>query len=473
MKVNDIVALARSRGVPEAILSLAPEDRFPGWPLVGGGAPTSTANLPNILTRTYNRENYFAPHERSMAKFYDGTEDFPDGGKPLGVERRWGIRTKDSHAAGGTAESGDLPAFNPPSVLQAAIAAITVAAAVAWSEVMLSVGQGEGILNTTDIIDDHVKMTTRNIMSALNRLSLGHGTGRMAVVEATTSAATTFVCRNPEHVLQLREGMTIDFFDTDTGGSKQGATETISSINFETRTVTIGNARTLTAGWGVYKALSSTVSEYGIAPTGMRAVVDNATLAASVFGITRSSNPQVNATVLTAGGGTQAYSEKLVRKGLNRIFFSTGLEGEEIWTNRGVVAEHLNHLTGTRVYTVGPGDNTPKYTIGADQEQIAFQHNGKKIPFKIDPDLPARELAILTRSLFRRHILRKTSWVGDGSGSDGSSSPILMQAPGTGANTYALQKVAGLVWMGNFGHLQPKANTRITEIADEELAGDA
>jgi hypothetical protein len=136
------------------------------------------------------------------------------------------------------------------------------------------------------------------------------------------------------------------------------------------------------------------------------------------------------------------------------------------------VAEHLNHLTGTRVYTVGPGDSVPSYTIGANQEQIAFQHNGKKIPFKIDSDLPSQEMALLTRSLFRRHVLRKTSWVGDGTGADGAGSPILMQAPG-GTNTYALQKVAGMVWMGNFGHLQPKANTRIVQIADEELANDA
>ena len=78
--------------------------------------PTTTANLANILTRTYNREEYFAPHERVMTKFYDAVEDFPDGGKPLGAERRFAIRTADSHATGGTAESGDLPTFNPPQI---------------------------------------------------------------------------------------------------------------------------------------------------------------------------------------------------------------------------------------------------------------------------------------------------------------------------------------------------------------------
>ena len=437
-------------------------------------AATTTATLANILARTYNREDYFAPHERSMAKYYDSVEDFPDGGKPLGTDRRFTIRTKDSHAAGGTAESADLPAFSPPSVLQASVTAIQVAASVAWSELMAMVGQGEGFVGVgTDIIDDHVRMTTRNLMSALNRLTLGHATGRMAVVESTTSSSLTFVCRLPEHVLQLREGMTIDFYDTDTGGSKQGATQTIVSINFETRTVTLDATRSLTAGWGVYKALSTSVSEYGIAPFGLRGIVDNGPLAATIFGITRSTNPQVNATVLNAAPGLQSYSEALVRKGLNRIFYSTGLEASEIWLNQGVLSEHLNHLTGNRIFTVAPGETVPKYRIGHDERQVGFDHNGKFIPFKVDSDLPAREMLLVTGNLFRRHILRKANWVGDGVGPDGSPTAILMQAPGTGANTYALSKVAGLLWAGNIAHLQPKANCRITDIVDTELAGDA
>src|SRR6185503_19927465 len=132
----------------------------------------SSASLQAILPRTYNREDYFAPHERAMAKFYDTTTDFTDGGAPRGIDRRWAIRTKDSHAAAGAAEASDQPTFRAPSVIQAAVSAITVAATVAWSELLMAAGQGEGILNASDIIDDHVKMTTRNLMSALNRLSL-------------------------------------------------------------------------------------------------------------------------------------------------------------------------------------------------------------------------------------------------------------------------------------------------------------
>jgi hypothetical protein len=431
--------------------------------------PTTTANLPNLLTRTYNREQYFAPHERIMTKFLDSVEEFPDGGKPLGIERRFAIRTADSHATGGTPEMGDLPAFSPPQVLQAVVTAVQVSASCSWSELMLLVANGEGTLGE-DIIDDHVKMTTRNLMTQLNFLTLGHGTGRLAVVEAGTTTVATFVCRNPEGVLQLRKGQLIDFYDTDTGGSKQGASETITAINFETRTVTIGNTRSLTAGWGIYRALSSSVSSYGIAPNGLRGIVDNGALAASIFAITRSSNPDVNATVLTAGGGRQSYSEKLVRKALNRIFFLTGLEAEEIWMNEGVRSEHLNHLTGNRIYQQS-GDAVPSYRTGNKME-LGHEYNGKFIPFKVEGDLPANEFMCITKSLFRRHILRKANWVGDGVGPDGAASAVLMQMPASSGQSYALGKVAGMLWVGNLAHLQPKANTAAREVFDEELAGD-
>jgi hypothetical protein len=434
---------------------------------------TTTANLPNILVRTYNREGYIAPHERHMAKFYDTTEDFEDGGKPVGSARYFGIRTKDSHATGGTAEAGDLPTFSAPSVLQASVTGVQVSASVAWSELMMLVGQAEGSIYAEDIIDDHVKMTVRNMMTRLNSLTLGHGTGRLAAVQTTTTSATTFIARLPEHVLQLREGMLVDFYDTDTSGSKQGASQTIVSINFETRTVTINNGRSLTADWGIYKALSSTVSSYGVAPNGLRGIVDDGDLAATIFGITRSSNPQVNATELNASGGLQDYTEKLVRKGINRIFFQTGLEPDEIWMNQGILSEHLNHLVGDRIYQLGPNDNVPKYRIGQNLMDIGFQHNGRFIPFKIESDLPARELFIITKNLFRRHVLRKANWIGDNIGPDGSPTAVLMQAPASAGQTYSLQKIAGMLWVGNMAHLQPKANTVINEISDEELAGDA
>lgn len=429
----------------------------------------SVATVPNILAYTYNRDRYIAPHERFMTKFYDGVQDWPQPPGAIGRGRVFEVVTADSHAAGGVAESASLPEFNDPTVINCTLTAIEIAASLQFSELIAAVGKEDGLVSKVDVIDRFVRMTTRNFMSALNRHTLGHGTGRMAVIQDTTDTLTTFVCRNPESLYQLRVGMTIDFYDTDTSGSKQGNTETISALNFETRTVTIGNARTLTAGWGVYKNIetSTPTSEYGVAVMGLRGMADNGTLAATYHAQLRATYPALNATVLSSAG---SYSEKLVRKSVNRIRFQTDLDPDEIWCNEGIIGEHLNHLTGNRMYTIS-GDGVPSYQIGQQESKLGFMTGGKLIPFKVDRDLPNGEFIVCTKSLFRRHIARKANWIGDGISPDGSEAPFFMQTPGTA--TYKLSKTGGMLWIGNLAHLQPKALTRTTGVGDEELAGDA
>lgn len=433
-------------------------------------AATSTTNFAGLLVETFSRVRVFAPFERSLAKFHTTTMDW-ESEEPLGKGRTYGIRTKDAHATGTVSEaSGTTPALRQPEVLQANVDAVQVIGVTGWTELMMSAGRGLGSLGP-DVIADHIEMTTRNTMQLLNRMSLGHGTGRLAVVQDTTVASTTFVCRNPEHLVQLRENMTIDFYNTDTGGSKQGATETISEIDHETRTVTIGNARSLTAGWGVYQSLNGTVSTYGVAPFGLRAWADDGELTSTIAGITRSGNPGVNANVLTTASGTQPYSEKLMRKAINRVFFACGLEPDQAWCNKGIISEHLNHLVGDRRFTLAPGDNVPKYRIGHREEEIGFQTGGTFIPFKCDGDFPSREIIFFRGNMFRRHQLRAVNWIGDDSGVDGVARAVLLQLPASGGG-YELSKIAILLGMTNYGSKMPKTICRVSAIADEELAGD-
>lgn len=428
-------------------------------------------SVAEILAIDYGRENYLAPHERFICKFYDKVQDFEDGGAVVGLKRTFEIVTADSHAVAGTAEGEDLPEFAAPDSINCDVSAVQIAGTVAWSDLMLKIGKGQGLITKVDIVDRYVKMTVRNLYSALNRQSLGHGTGRMAVVESATVASTTVPVRNPEHVYQLRKGMKIDFYDADTGGSKQGDTETIQSISIDGRSFVIGNARSLTQGWGIYKAKSSSVSEYGIAINGLRGMADNGQLTASIFGVTRSTTPDINANVLMSQGGKHAYSEALLRKAANKITAQIDMDPDLIICNEGIISEHLNHLTGSRVYQV-TGDDVPSYQVGAKEAKLAFHYHGKAIPFLVDRDYPNGELTMVCTEVFRRHVTSKAGWVGDDTGADGSSTPVLMQAPGTGSNTYALQKLAGVVWVGNLACTQPKALVRVPEINDVELAGD-
>lgn len=433
-------------------------------------AATSTTNFQGLLVETFSRDRVFAPFERAFAKFHTSTMDW-ENEEPLGRGRTFGIRTKDAHSTGTVTEaSGSTPTLRQPEVLQANVDAVQAVGVCGWTEMMISAGRGLGSLGP-DVISDHIEMTTRNVMQLLNRMSLQHGTARLAVVEASTVASTTFVVRNPEHLLMLRVNMLIDFFDLDTGGAKQGATETITDLDFDTRTVTIGNARTLTAGWSIYQALTTAISTYGVAPFGLRAWADDGEFTSSIAGITRSTNPGVNANVITQATGTQPYSEKLMRKAINRIFFACGLEPDEAWTNKGIISEHLNTLVGDRRFTLAPGDNVPKYRIGYREEEIGFQNGGTFVPFRCEGDLPDREIIFIKKSMFRRHQLRAINWIGDDSGVDGVAKAILLQLPASGGG-YELSKIAILLGMVNYGNRMPKSITRVSAISDEELAGD-
>lgn len=431
-------------------------------------AVTSTSTFAGLLVETFSRDRVFAPFERSMAKFHSSTLDWEDE-PPTGKGRTFGIRTKDAHSVGTVSESDNVtPTLRQPTVLQANVDAVQMVGVTGWTELMASAGQGLGSLGP-DVITDHVEMVTRNAMQLLNRMSLGHGTGRLGVLNATANSADQ-VMRVPEHVVQFRVNMLVDFYDTDTGGSKQGSSLTINAIDFDTRTLTLSSALNGTAGWGAYQAVTSSISTYGTAPFGLRAWADDGTLTSTIAGLTRASDTGVNATVLAPSSGTQPYSEKLMRKGINRIFFACGMEPDEGWCNRGIISEHLNHLVGDRRLPV-TGTGVPGYRIGYDEAQIGFQSGGNFIPYRCDGDYPAREITFIKKSLFRRHQLRAMNWLGDNSPTEGLAQAYLLQLPASGGG-YELSKVAILLGMVNYGNRMPKSICRITAIADEELAGD-
>lgn len=431
-------------------------------------AATTLSNFSNYLIRVYSREK-FAPFERSLTKFLDSIEDATNEAA-VGTGRRFGIRTGDAHAVSPAAEGSVLPDLGQPTVLQAEVTPITIGAAFGLTEQVLVRGVADGTLNQS-VLNDHVVMTMRNLLSAVNRYTVaGHGTGRMAVVEAATVASTTFVAALPTGAFQLRPNMTIDFFNLDTGGAKQGATNQIASINYLTRTVTMTAVATLTAGWGVYKALTTAVSGYGISPNGLRGIVDDGNLQPTIYNLSRSANPQLNANVLSSPLSPQSFSETLVRKALHLIEIQADVLGSEIWCNLGMIDEYLKNTIPDRRYNV-TGSQVPDYKTGYNPDSIVFQYGGQAVPFKVDKDYPAREFVVITKPYFRRHITKKASWVGDGTAEAGSSSPILLQAPAT--TTYSFNKIAAMMWDGNISHRQPALNTRVTDVADSTLGGDA
>lgn len=415
-----------------------------------------TTTLSYVMATVYSQEKYIAPHERQKARFWDSAQELKDGGEITGSGFKFVIETKGSHANGSVAESADFPEYTAPAGLVAEVDNVQWASSLAFSEYAIRVIKDRGVIGARNVIADGVRRTMREHGMLMNRLSLGASTARIAVVDATTDTLTTFVARKPEHTRQLREGMQIDFVDS--SGVKQGATETIDTINHETATVTIGSNRTLTAGWGVVQKGTSLLGM-----SGLRGTVDDGTYQATIYGLTKSSDVEVKGQVLDATSGTQTITEALIRKGCSRIEDLVDLTPDVAWCNQSVVNAHLDQLTGQRLFAV-TGAGVPSYDTG-NKAKIGFTYNGKFVPFEVDRDLPVREMFLFPKELWRKHITSPTNWVGDGTKEGGSSAPILLQATAASGTGYSLAKHAGLYGTGNIACLQPKGTLVIRSIA--------
>lgn len=426
----------------------------------------STTGFANILTTTYNRESFIAPHERFMTPFYNSVEDFPDGGKPLGASRKFFVSTGNPHSYSYVAEGGDYPDYTAATGLQASVTAKEIAATLKMTSLMQLAGSGEGSIVEMDVIDQQVKATAQDLMTALNFFTLANSAGKIAEVEATVATSSTFTAALPQSVFMLRKNQVLDFYTAATPGETD---KVVSFVNYKTRVVTITTTVNATAGDGVYIANS-----YNPGIFGLREMADDGTDGATtIFGITRSSSPEVNAYLLTAGDGLQSYSEELVRQGCIMAKMQVGVAPDAIWCNEGIVAAHFASLTGNRLFTVAVGDSgVPKYRGGGNVDQAGIYFDGKLLPFKVDNNLPAREFILCHSPYFRRHVLKPPNWWGDGIGPEGTSAPYFLQSPASSGQGYASAKVAGMNAFINLANLQPRSIVRVKDVADSVLASD-
>lgn len=419
------------------------------------------------LALGYDREGYIAKHERNMCPFYTTVKSWP--GKPLyGRSKNWAIKTKNSHAAAVIAEGGDYPTDAGQSWMLASVTPVEIAGSATITELLAVIGQSQEWLGgETDAAQTIVKDCIKDALVALNRQTIGDPSGVIGIVASTTDTSTTVPLAFPDGSFRFRNNFGVDFFNQRSGGAKQGNSQTADFVDYRTPSLTIDAARTLTADWVVVRT-----GEYGISLEGLQAICDDGDLTSTLFGLTRSTNPDINALDFPAGSGLQPWSEDLVDQAFIQLTQIADVEPDAIWCNDGIPVAHRRALSGSRIL-MGPNGEVPQYGFGHNTDQMFYQYNGRKVPFKIDRDLPARTAWLVTGGYFRKYSPKELDWTGDGiSPSSGSASPIWLQMPGSAAGTYASKKGAFVNAFVSIGHLQPKLNARIEGIVDTVLCND-
>jgi len=422
-------------------------------------AQISTSTWANELQRIYNRESLFEPMERHSTPCYDMFKEADDV-EPLGAGLYFRLILNSANRVGTPSEGGDYPSGNTRTTLQGVVNGVQVASAFEISEMALSRTKGDGSFSG-DGLHDPVVEAAQNLYSHIERLLVvSHGTGKLGEVESAVSTSTSVVCALPQGVQNLKAGMVVDFYDLDSGGSAVATSCTISSITRSTRTLTLSATTNLSGGESIYIA-----GYYGVAPYGLRGIIDDGDLMASYYGNLRSSYPRLNAVMDETGSASspQTYSEKLVRKLIHEIMQEVDMPPTDIVCNSGVIGAHLDSTIPDRQY-IFAGKNVPSYGVGYDEGQLFFQYQNNKLPFRIFRDVPARELWVMNRKTFRKHTLRKPDWLGTGS-------DMLKPVPGT--NTYKLAYQACMLANLNISCRVPKANGGIRYLKDEEIAGDS
>jgi hypothetical protein len=422
------------------------------------GVATTTVTLDEELVRIYSRDKLFEPCERSKPRFWNQMKEAKDI-RPGGSGLRFRIIGALGHSNGNPDEGGDWSASRVRVQVECVVVAARIDSTVELSTTFMEAAEGEGSYGG-DAEHESILETTTDFFSYADRLlGCGHGTGRLAVVGAT-STGTTITLAAPERAFQLRRNQPIDFVDTDTGGTVQ-ASRTILSVNYTTATITVDSAVSVTANWGIYQS-----DVYGNAmPNGLRNLVDDGDLSSTYCGVSRTPpNDFLNAKVMDGSGGLQDYSEELVTQLLDAVSWEQEFIPTQLRCNMGILSEHKRVTREDRVYTqAGP---VPDYNTGANHEKLSFTYGAVKIPFEADRNLPARELYALHLPSWQKHTLRKADWMK-------TNGKILHLKPASGGETYAYAYVGAMMMEINISCLKPNAQGKLTNIRDRNGAGDS
>lgn len=312
---------------------------------------------------------------------------------------------------------------------------------------------------------DEVKRSVRECVNDLtkhqNRIYVGtHGTGRLAQVNASTTASANFVCKLPIGNLLLRPKMNVSVYTADTSGAVRDSLDniTISKIVNSTRTVTMSTGTyTLVANDGVYLGGS-----YANAPNGLRGLVDDGTNLTTIHGASRATYEELKSTVLANSGTLRDLTEDLLIDLAHGIRQKSGQNIDLLLMNFGQLAKFYKFVRADRRFNVS-GAEIPTYNVGYKKLPTFFV-GGQEVEVLASEDVFPREVYGVTTAQIRRVVAQKLDWKDFG----GS---MFQQAISSSA--YALAYQATLYGAENLATYMPGAHGVVQDLFDNQLCGTA
>lgn len=340
--------------------------------------------------------------------------------------------------SGSSTGNTDIRAADQFTMVQGSVTPVEIVGNLEVSDYSKRTANAAGAFNGGDweVETDGVSTSTAKMISRF--LCSSHGTGRLAMVNADTSASTSFVAAvteaRPYGVSNLMVGDYIDIYDLDSAGSSVYTNVKITNIVRSTRTVTTNTSMSLTAGQSIYRA-----GMYGFAINGMRNTIDDGGASATYCGQTRSTHSALNSVItnIYSGGVATDLTEEQVRQTLNQIH-SNGGRPDTAFCNPGVADAYYRINATLRQYVVPNGSLFESKVGSPNKQTIGF----RDLTLSVVRDVNAlpRAFYMFKKGDIKKLIARDLGWYEDDGG---------IVRMGIGTVNYRTTWAAAMGWLGN------------------------
>jgi hypothetical protein len=393
--------------------------------------------------------NKEAPYRVSLNRvelvMRDGIAKFP-----LGVASAWNV--------GSIGDIGNMPTPIDPTRRQGEVTPELFVGSFQIGIKTKVIGKNKvGTFNTGGIMADRVEGTVADLGKYINRVYAGSNRGRLAVV-LSNDGSNTLTLDKPLGTELLNKNMRIDVYDALTGGSPRAATNRkLTAVTRESFQIVYDGADDATIAAGDHIFITDT---YDRTHWTLSDIVDDGTDAATIFGQSRVTDPELGAFVLRGSSGLRDLTEQLILESCSKPRRETGKRISRALSNDGQARKYVEFIQAERRYP-GPTGEAPRYTVGYDEDSLQILAPGVNCKLEVDFDVSPRRIFFLCWETFGRYEAMALDWIDDDT--------LLKMIPRDGGHKAGFLAYVGSV--ENQINTMPRANCRLENLNDP-ICGD-
>ncbi len=401
---------------------------------------------PGSFVDPVNRE---APYRKSLQrvnlKMHEGIAKFP-----LGLRAAWNV--------GAIADLGNMPTPVDPERVQGTVTPeLFVGSFQIGLKTKTAAKSKVGTFNAGGILSDRVENTVADLGKYINRVYAGSILARLAVV-LTNDGSSQLTLDDPLRDILLDSNMRIDVYDALSAGSIRGTgNRTVTNIDRATGQITYSGADIAAIVPGDHVFVTDT---YNRSFWTLPMIVDDGTDAASIFGLSRTTYPDLKAFVLRGSSGLRDLTEQLILDAIDRPRRETGKRITRALCNSGQARKYVEMIQAERRYP-GPTGSAPRYTVGYDEESLQILAPGVNVRLEVDFDLAPRRIYFLCWETFGMYEAMPLDWIDDDT--------LLKMIPRSDSDGHRAGFLSYVGSVENEINTMPRCNSRLDDLNDPIL----